>query len=63
MQRPWYIWEDLLAVATAHASLQHILNRLYDQSDTCQAAIDAMLRAGALHAVKMPEARQKDAVS
>jgi hypothetical protein len=42
-------------VARAHASLQQILNRLYDQSDSRQAAIDAMLRAGALHAVTAQE--------
>lgn len=42
-------------MASAHASLQQILNRLYDQSDSRQAAIDAMLRAGALHAVTAQE--------
>lgn len=37
-------------MAIAHASLQWISNRLYDQSDICQAATDAMLIAGALYA-------------
>jgi hypothetical protein len=66
MQRQWYILEDILAVATVHASWKHILSRLYRQSDNRQAAIDAMLRAGALcaitiqeHGKKMPYRKQR----
>jgi chorismate-pyruvate lyase len=60
MQRQWCILEgslskDLLAVASAHASLQQILNRLYDQSDTRQAATDTIHKTGALHAATVQE--------